>query len=182
MISVKKSSIFFGISNSLLRFVYSGEAGVQDADVILVRYVLRYWPWSKVGDDLTLQTQVSNEVASDQELRSRLRLRMRKMWRKRFWTQFLFRVTLSERGWLAVKDGVPSQATKADVLKVTPDNQSSQDGIVFRCSPAWKQFWYEGPWARRCKRRSWGRWWWTSQCPSGQVVHLQQGWRSAGGD
>ena len=27
-------------------------------------------------------------------------------------------MTLSERGWLAVKDGVPSQATKADVLKV----------------------------------------------------------------
>ena len=28
------------------------------------------------------------------------------------------RVTLSERGWLAVKDGFPTQATKADFLKV----------------------------------------------------------------
>ena len=45
-------------------------------------------------------------------------------------------MTLSERGWVAVKDGVPSQATKADVLKVTTDKQRRQDGIVFRCSPA----------------------------------------------
>ena len=45
-------------------------------------------------------------------------------------------MTLSERGWVAVKDGVPSQATKADVLKVTTDKQSRQDGIVFRCLPA----------------------------------------------
>ena len=48
-------------------------------------------------------------------------------------TPILLRVTLSERGWVAVKDGVPSQATKSDVLKVNPDKQASQDGIVFRC-------------------------------------------------
>ena len=29
----------------------------------------------------------------------------------------------------------PSQATKADFLKVPPDKQSSLNGIVFRCSP-----------------------------------------------
>ena len=39
---LKKSAFFFVFLKSLLRFVYSGEAGVQDADVILVRYVLRY--------------------------------------------------------------------------------------------------------------------------------------------
>ena len=45
-------------------------------------------------------------------------------------------MTLSERGWLAVKDGVPTQATKADVLKVTLDEQSSLKRIVIRCWPA----------------------------------------------
>ena len=28
------------------------------------------------------------------------------------------RVTLSERGWLVVRDGVPGQATKGDFIKV----------------------------------------------------------------
>ena len=61
------------------------------------------------------------------------------------------------------------------------DKQSSLNGILFRCSPAWKQFWYEGPWARRCKRRCWGRWWWTSQCQNQQGARLPRDWRSAGG-
>ena len=85
-----------------------------------------------MADDLTLQTQVSNEVASDQELRSRLILIMKNLG-KILNNSLSLRVTLSERGWLAVKDGVPTQATKADVLKVTPDKQSSLNGIVLRC-------------------------------------------------
>ena len=87
-----------------------------------------------MGDDLTLQTQVSNEVASDQELRSRLILIMKNLG-KILNNSLTLRVTLSERGWVAVKDGVPSQATKADFLKVPPDKQSSLNEIVFRCSP-----------------------------------------------
>ena len=45
------------------------------------------------------------------------------------------RVTLSERGWLAVREGVPGQARKADFLKVSLGTVDHM--VFFVCVYTW---------------------------------------------
>ena len=146
---------------------------------ITIPQIQSYLLLPQVADELTLQTQVSNGIGSDRELKSRL-MKWRLRVRCRAGNIYL-RVTLSERGWLAVKDGFPTQATKADFLKVILLAINwSLDSWLHRCCPVWKRFLSAGRWARRCKRHGSGRWWWTSPCQSQPGVPLQQDWRSAG--